>query len=294
MSRSVSYYLVELILRLKGIKKAFLQSPVDFKKLRKDDLKNPPSSYLKNHNSDTFMVLESCITEITQYKNSSKLIIFVPGGAFVSGPGKHHWDTVEKISKQTDFTIWLCDYPKAPEHKITQISENIDAVYTRARKYFKPENIILLGDSVGGTLITALVMRLSKQNMPAKIIVVCPVMDAKLDNPEIDVIDKTDPMLSKRGVQSAKVMAMGAIDLSDPRISPVNGKFESFPPIVLFIATNDITSPDQEIFAKKICYAKVPHIVYRGLGMPHIWPFLPLMKESGKALSLIIDEIKTA
>ena len=100
----------------------------------------------------------------------------------------------------------MCDYPKAPEHKIEEISMNIDFVFAKALESFKPSNISLIGDSVGGTLITALMQRLVKQQieLPNQIILVSPVMDASMTNPAIDQIDTTDPMLAKVGLMSAK------------------------------------------------------------------------------------------
>ena len=85
-------------------------------------------------------------------------------------------------------------------------SKNIDLVYKTALENYTSKEIILLGDSTGGTLITALIQRLieKKNQLPHKIILVSPVMDATMSNPQIDEIDAIDLMLSKNGVLSAK------------------------------------------------------------------------------------------
>jgi len=96
----------------------------------------------------------------------------------------------------------MCDYPKAPEHKISEISDNIDLIYKAAIAKYPAKQIMLLGDSVGETLITALIQRSIKNEieLPRKIILVSPVMDATMSNPQIDKIDLIDPMLSKAGL----------------------------------------------------------------------------------------------
>lgn len=290
MTKSFSYYLTLLVIKIKGIKKTFSQSPIHYLELRKDDIHTPKSKFFKQKNTSTFSIAGTTITEIQNKNPSNQLLIFIPGGAFVSGPAQHHWDTIEKIAKKTKYSIWVCDYPKAPEHKISEISRNFDAIYELALSKYKSANITLLGDSVGGTLIVALTQRLIKNNfaLPAQLLLISPVMDASLTNPEIDEIDKKDPMLSKNGVLSAKKMCADEDDLKNINISPIYGDFNGFPKTVLFAAENDITFPDQLILCKKLEAAMVENTVFLGKGMPHIWPLLPVMKEASMALDEII------
>ena len=146
----------------------------------------PKGNWLKSYHIKNYSILKTSITQISKSNTSNKLLIFIHGGAFISGPAKHHWDSIKKIAKGTNHTIWMCNYPKAPEHKITEISQNIDAIYKDALSKFKAENISLIGDSVGGTLATSLTQRLIKNNIdiPQKIILISPVMDATLSNPD--------------------------------------------------------------------------------------------------------------
>lgn len=292
MKHSITYYLTLFIIKLKGIKRDFDKDPIDFKKIRKEDVHYPKGNFFNQNNIRSFKILDSLITEIGQDKESNKLLIFVHGGAFISGPAKHHWDTIQEISQQTNYTIWMCDYPKAPENKITGISENIDLVYKTALEQYANQ-ISLIGDSVGGTLVVSLIQRLILNNtaLPNKIILVSPVMDATMSNPQIDGIDPIDPMLSKVGVLSAKKMCAENNDLANVIISPINGSFDKFPNTTLFLAEHDITFPDQILAVQKLKSAKVNVEVIKGKGMPHIWPYLPVMKESKMALYQIIGKL---
>lgn len=290
MKQSLTYHLTLWVLKLKGLKKIFSQDPIDYHKLRKEDVLSPKGMFFKEHITHTFKVLNTTVTQVTTNTKSNKLLIFIHGGAFISGPGQHHWDTIKSIIKQTDYTIWLCEYPKAPEHKITEISNNIDAVYQNALQQYEPQNIRLIGDSVGGTLLTALMHRVIANNMaiPQQIILVCPVMDATLSNPQIDAIDKKDPMLSKTGILSAKKMCAENEDLTNINISPIHGSFDQFPETILFAGENDIMYPDQKILIDKLKETAIKTTIVIGENMPHIWPFLPVMKEAKLALSQII------
>ncbi len=290
MTKSFTYHLTLFVLKLKGLKKTFGQDPIDYKKLRKEDVHHPKKNFFKRINYLQFKISKTIVTEIPQEQDSNKLLIFIHGGAFISGPAKHHWDSIKQIHQQTNYTIWLCDYPKAPESKIDEISKNLDEVYRQATEKYHPQEIVLLGDSVGGTLATALTQRLlqEKTPLPAKLILISPVLDATMTNSEIDAIDKTDPMLSKPGVLSAKKMCALANDLDNEMISPIHGDFHDFPKTILFLAENDITYPDQKRLVQKLKNAQVDTEIILGKGMPHIWPLLPVMKEATLALKKMI------
>ncbi len=293
MKHSLTYYVTLFVLRLKGIKKQFSQDPIDYQKVRKEDVHTPKSSFFRSEHVRRFQIADSNITEVKANNEAKKLILFMHGGAFISGPAKHHWDTLKTIYEKTSCTIWMCDYPKAPEHQIDAITQNIDRIYQKALEQFPSDKIILLGDSVGGNLILTLIQRLVKSNgeMPKKIILVSPILDASFENSAIDELEVNDPILSKKGVISAKKMAAGNRSLKDPIISPLYGSFEGFPETIMYLAGNDISYPDQHLGEEKLRQMKTKLTVKVGEGMPHIWPFLPVMKEAKKSLLEIIDEI---
>jgi len=290
MKQSLTYYITLLVIKLKGLKKDFSKDPIDFKKIRKEDVHYPNGSFFKQNQLRNFKISDSIITEIGVNEKFDNLLIFIHGGAFISGPAQHHWDSLIKIAKQTNYKIWMCDYPKAPENKITKISENVDLIYKTALEHYPSNQISFIGDSAGGTLVTSLIQRLIKRNieLPNKIILVSPVMDASMSNLEIKNFDNIDPMLSKIGVLSAKKMCVENNDLKNIMISPLYGSFENFPQTILFLAENDITYPDQKLAVKKFIEAKISLEIIIGKNMPHIWPFLPVMKEAKTSLSEII------
>jgi len=295
MKQSLTYYITLGIIKLKGLKQDFNKDPINFNKIRKDDVHQPKRAFFRKKHHRVFQVLDSLITEIGVNENSKNLLMFIHGGAFISGPAKHHWDAVKNIAQNTKCQVWMCNYPKAPENKIVKISENIDAIYQVALKNYKPNQIFLMGDSVGGTLVTSLIQRLiiKQIKLPRKIILVSPVMDASMSNLEILDLEKRDPMLSKKGVLSAKKMCAENMDLTNEMISPLYGSFKNFPPTVLFLAENDITYPDQRVAVKKLIEAKINLEIIEGKNMPHIWPLLPIMKEAKTSMNEIIRIINS-
>lgn len=291
----LSYHLTMLVLKLKGVKRTFSRSPIDIKKLRKEDIHVPSPGLLSGNSRAVFGVEQSRVTEIVPSETSTDfLLLYCPGGAFVYGPTELQWKTVAHIVRKTGSRAWVVDYPKAPETKIGEITANIDQVYAEALKTYSPSNIILLGDSVGGNLIMGLVQRLIRSGaaLPAAIIALSPVMDASLSNPQIEEIDPLDPILSKAGALSAKQMCAGELSLTDPLISPLYGSFEGFPPTYMFIAGHDIMMPDQRLAVEKMKAEKVKIAVVEGEKMPHIWPLLPVMSEAKQGLDRLTEIIE--
>ncbi|BDS09527.1 alpha/beta hydrolase [Aureispira anguillae] len=288
---SLSARLVFLVLKIKGVKKIFSQNPIPYKKLRKDDIKIPSKRILSGNSSKQFKVLDTTITLIKpkNIKKTDFLILYCPGGAFVSGPNLLSWEGISKLVKQTKITAWMLDYPKAPEATIRQTTKNIQAVYTEALKTYAAANIILMGDSAGGNLVLTLTQYLIQNALPLpnRLIAISPVLDSSLSNAAIDAIDPLDPMLSKQGVLSAKQMSRGDLAAKDPLISPLYGSFKGFPPVHLFMGEKDILFPDQQLGCEKMSNEGVDLEVVVGVGMPHIWPFLPVMKEAKIALNQI-------
>lgn len=294
--KSIIYHLTLLFIRIKGYKKIFGQDPMLYEKLRKEDVFAAPNKLVNKHDVRTFEVAESRVTEITPKDatpTKAYVVLFVHGGAMVAGPGQHHWDSLSYVIKKTGVKFWLVNYPKAPEHKIPQIAQNIDAVYAEARKTHESSQIFLMGDSAGGNLILTLTQRLIQagETPPKGIIPITPAVDVTFTNDAIDLIDPRDPMLSKKGVMSASRMSAGELDLDDPMMSPINGSFEKFPKTLMFLAGRDILYPDAKVAAYEMKKKGVSLELVEESRMIHIWPLLPVLREAKEALNKISEFI---
>ncbi|MHA7057441.1 alpha/beta hydrolase fold domain-containing protein [Aquimarina sp. M1] len=294
---SLGYSIVKLALKIRGEKKSWSADPVDYLKKRKEDIDEPNSKILLGNSFQTKIVADSKITEIIPAQPSNEYLLFYcHGGAFIYGPTKNNWKFIARIVKQTHTRAWMIDYPKAPENDIKKITQNICEAYNKALEKYDPSNIIFVGDSVGGNLLTSLTQGLIEdgRESPSRLILITPMVDASLTNPRIAEIDPIDPILSYEGVLSAKKMCAGDFSLKDPIISPLYGSFRDFPPIHIFMATHDILRPDQEVFIEKVKEEGGEIEVIVGKGMPHIWPFLPYFKEGAIARKRIVSIINKA
>ena len=289
--------MVSNFIRVKGIKSTFSKVPIDYLKLRKKEIKTPTNKLVFDQEINTIKIIKSILTEIipSGIKVQENIILYCPGGAFVYGPTDINWKFAAKIARDTQLRTFLIDYPKAPEAQIEEINANIDAVYNYLVKQKSIKNIVLIGDSVGGTLLMLLIQRMLKNGSIIKsksIILISPVADCSMTNPKIEGIDENDIMLSLNGVLSAKQMCGGNIDLKSEIISPIYGNFKNFIETYIFIAENDIMQPDQELLVKKLITDHAFIKAFRGEKNHHIWPLLPYMKEAEESVNEITSIIK--
>jgi acetyl esterase/lipase len=293
--KSITYYIVSFAIWLKQTKKIFSNDPIDYKRLRKDDIKIPSKKHLFGLFFNSTKINNCLITELLpDGSTSKKVILYFHGGALVYGPTQLHWNTISHIVKDTRTKAFLVDYPKAPEYQIREVNAEIDAIYKFILNTNSPDSIIFMGDSAGATLAMLLIQRLVKKELPLPraAIFITPVLDCSMSNTSISNIERKDLMLSRKGVVSAKKMSAGRIDLHNEEISPLYGSFKGFVPTYLFTATHDVMHADAKLFEKKLEDSNVKIEVTVGKGMPHIWPLLPFMTESKIALNKISEIIK--
>jgi acetyl esterase/lipase len=232
--KSLTYYLIALAIRLKQTKRIFSTDPIDYKRLRTDDIRISNRRLTLGLSSSPIQINNSLVTEIFPKRIATKkVIIYFHGGAFIYGPTRLHWNVLSQIVKDTNTKAFLVDYPKAPEHQIKEVNEEIDTIYNYLLTIHSPDSIILMGDSAGATLAILLIQRLimKKLPLPNSAILISPVLDCSMSNPSILDIERNDLMLSRKGVLSAKKMSAGNMDLRSEEISPLYGSFKDFVPI---------------------------------------------------------------
>lgn len=101
-------------------------------------------------------------------------------------------------------------------------------------------------------------------------------MDVTLSNELISKTEKSDPMLSARGLRAAGMMYAGDLGTDHNYVSPINGDPENLPPILIFAGTRDIIHHDAINFCEKTLALGGEVQLHIGRGMIHVWPILPI------------------
>ena len=107
-----------------------------------------------------------------------RVVLYMHGGAFLICGANTHDRLVTKLSKYADTPVLVMNYRMMPKHSI---GEAIDDCYNGYRwlrgRGYRPDQIVLAGDSVGGYLSLVLAERLlNEREEPAAIVCMSPLM----------------------------------------------------------------------------------------------------------------------
>jgi len=214
-------------------------------------------------------------------------ILYLHGGGFVGGPFLNQWLFLAALAKKTGYACSAPDYPLAPEYPYPCALNAVLDIYDHYRAH---SEIILVGDSAGGTLSLALTRKLRElgKPLPLKLVTISPLVDMELKHPQIPEIETRDLMIRAAWVHRINACYAGETPLDDPYLSAINGAHHDFPPTLVAAGTDEILYPDCLEFACKLEGEGVEVEFVKGEGMFHIWPTFTWMSEGKVALDRIV------
>ncbi len=195
----------------------------------------------------------------TEY-DKNKIIIYIHGGGFCRGFPLHGVFYVKAMMKRLGCDALAPDYSLSPEVKYPTALEELVCFYKEVLKEYKPENIILTGESAGANLALALAMRLrdEKVSLPKCLVLISGFFDLNNDKPSYEINKDTDVSLTKEILDlMAQTYVYGDYGdipselCKDQYISPVYGNFKDLPPIMFTVCSDELLYDDTAA-----CYAK--------------------------------------
>ncbi|MBO5607744.1 MAG: alpha/beta hydrolase fold domain-containing protein [Treponema sp.] len=242
---------------------------------------------------------------------SNKLIIQFHGGAYVIALNDIYRDMAVRYSKLwNDADVLNVDYRIAPEHVFPAALDDGEQAWHWAKlNGYKPEDIVIAGDSAGGNLALALTLRLRDAGeKPRAIICMSPWADLAGDGESHKANLYKDPMFGKAkhsaeeirnegenqeekkspadGEKPMTSLYMGDADPRNPYLSPVFASYEDFPSMLIQVGTWEVLESDSDTIYLKArdCGVDVTLSKYRG--MWHVFQqtadFVPEAKKAWK------------
>ena len=224
-----------------------------------------------------------------------KVILYIHGGGYVSGSCSDHRGFVSKFARFTGVTNLIFEYRLAPEHPFPAALDDSVKIYQRMLATgYKPENILLAGESAGGGLTLATLLALKEQQiqMPVAAVAISPWTDLTCSSDSYRTKNKRSPApLNSWFVFSSHYAA------NHPKnhqlISPLFGDLKGLPPLFINSGEDDELFEDGEKFSKKAKDAGVDVTFRNGKGMVHCYPLLaPMFPEATGAMNEIVDFVK--
>ncbi|MBQ8134385.1 MAG: alpha/beta hydrolase fold domain-containing protein, partial [Clostridia bacterium] len=115
-------------------------------------------------------------------RNTRKVLCYIHGGCYIAGlTNNYHSFVRDFCDMEEGITAVLLDYKTAPEYKYpVQLDEAVDLWdELTERQGYRPEDIMIGGDSSGGNLVLALMLKIRDKgkNMPAGAFLLSPWTD---------------------------------------------------------------------------------------------------------------------
>lgn len=221
---------------------------------------------------------------------TGRVVLQLHGGGYI-GPMKnvyrHFAVRYSRLSLGSD--VLTIDYRVAPEHPYPAALHDAVAAYRwlLEEKNYRPEQLVVAGDSAGGGLSLALCLYLRDHGMPlpAGVVVMSPWADLTLSGESYQTNYENDPLYGNSTDNMLYHSAyIGDGDPQDPYMSPIFGNFSGFPPVLLQVGDLEVLLSDSLRVSDQLRKAGVKRRLSVYEGMFHEFQMaLDLMPESREA-----------
>lgn len=227
---------------------------------------------------------------------SSKVVMYIHGGAYVFGSLKTSRGSAITLAQLTGAQVLSVDYRLAPEFPYPAALNDVIDVYQALLQQGTPSGMIAFyGESAGGGLILAATLKLRDEGIKCPALLVCSSPWADLTNKSAShnpQLENKDITLSTVDMDNQAYMYAGKDELTHPYISPLFGRFSEFPPLLIYAGTEEIVLSDSIVLAERASKDGVEVILKVIEGMPHCFTSMTgIFEEADQAMKEIAEFI---
>ena len=207
-------------------------------------------------------------------KSPELTILYFHGGGYVFGNPGTHRQLIARLAASARVNALAPVYRLAPSARYPAAVDDAEAAYrVLLARGLDPESIILAGDSAGGGLAAALVVRIRSEAlpMPGGLMMFSPYLDLTHGSYTIRTNAATD-YLPAGSMRTPNDVYADADLLDHPEVSPITADLEGFPPALIFAGGAEMLLGDSLRFAEEAESAGVDITLEVEDEMMHVWP----------------------
>ena len=221
------------------------------------------------------------------------VVLYLHGGAFIAETPMFHGAMLGRICRESRCRGLMPSYRLAPEHRYPAALDDCMAAYRwLLAQGHDAGRIVVAGDSAGGNLTLALLLRLRDEGLPlpAGAVALSPVTDLTFSGESIQRNDGVDDMFSADGMDGLVPVYLADPALrTHPHVSPVFGDFAGLPPLLVIVGSTELLLDDSVRVAQR--WPQATLLVWDG--MPHVFvgfDFLPEAREATQRIGRFVRE----
>ncbi len=217
------------------------------------------------------------------------VILYLHGGGYVLGSITTLREAIGRLAVATNANMLGVDYRLAPENPFPAAVDDAAAAYRWLLSQGTPANrIIVAGDSAGGGLAVATLLRLRESGdpMPAGAVLLSPWVDLTSSGESLTTRKDADPMVGEQGlVEMANAYAAGR--LHDSEASPLFAELSGLPPCLIHVGDAEVLLDDSLRLAQALRDAGGDAKVEVWDRMIHVFQAFPQLPEAAQSLERI-------
>ena len=209
--------------------------------------------------------------------DDGKVLLYFHGGGYCSGSILSHRGMVSETGRAAKVRTLALGYRLAPESPFpAALDDAVSAYEFLLSEGFAGESIAIGGDSAGGGLTLATLIRLRDggRPLPACAWLVSPWVDLEMTGATLDSKADVDPLIHRDYLEELASNYVGAGDRRDPLISPIHADLAGLPPMLVQVGTAETLLDDAVAIAGRLGSADVavdleiwPHMIHAW----HLW-----------------------
>jgi acetyl esterase/lipase len=171
-----------------------------------------------------------------------RVILALHGGGFVSGSIYTHRKLFGHLAKAVGARALLTDYRQLPAHTHPAPLEDATTAYRWLLDHgVDPARIAVAGDSSGGGLAVAAMLRARELGLPAAaaLMLMSPWVDMTVSNRTFETNRDTEAFFYKEVVGALASAFLGGADPTDPPASPLHADLTGLPPTYIQVGGDE-------------------------------------------------------
>ncbi|MDJ0941806.1 MAG: alpha/beta hydrolase [Woeseiaceae bacterium] len=219
----------------------------------------------------------------------NKVLLYLHGGAYVLGGCDSHRHLVSYLARAGNIRALLPEYRLAPEHPFpAAIDDAVEVYRALLADGFDAADILVAGDSAGGGLTVATMLKLRElgEPLPAAAFLLSPWLDLSASGESMQTRNEHDPWFEATDIPIVARYYCGEDEVTNPLVSPVYADMSGMPPVYIQVGNDEILLSDATRLADNIRAAGGEVDIEVWQEMWHVFQaFLLVMPESREAVA---------
>jgi acetyl esterase/lipase len=205
-------------------------------------------------------------------------ILYVHGGGYISCSPATHRPVTATLARFTRMRVFSLDYRLAPETRFPGALDDVVAAYRWLAevKSIPVDSLAIGGDSAGGGLTLALLLKARELDLPMPACAVCfsPWTDLAGKGASVVANKASCAMFTPENISDFASAYLGNASPHDPYASPVYADLSGLPPILLHVSSAELLLDDSRRIHDNVQRAGGSSTIEIFDGVSHGWQML--------------------